>query len=166
MAPDVLGEMSISGPLGVESGEVGLVLSIRYTASGSGVVTGDPRVAAGAGLHSVYAGEAPPPLAEARIAESESEKRSLEAALERAEHALAAQQFSILAGYVVTVWPVGDGTHIASCPTLHASVQEDNVDGALESLREAACVVREAHERSGRPLPAKDVDARWLDWLP
>ena len=105
------------------------------------------------------------PLA-ARVAELEAENARLEAALESAEDGLATQEFRVLAGYIVTVWPVGDGTYVASCPTLHASVQEASKQRALQSLREAASVARAAYEDAGRPLPPRDVDAPWLDWAP
>ncbi len=87
----------------------------------------------------------------------------LEADLERAEDALCRQELFVLEGYLVVVWPADEGTFIGRCPTLHAVVQEDSLEAALASLREAMGAVREGHEQLGRPLPPKDVVARCLD---
>jgi len=102
-------------------------------------------------------------LEEASAADLRHEVEALEAEVERLEDQLANQEFHLLDGYVVAVAPVGDGTYIASCPTLHASVQEEGVQATLASLKDAVEVVRGAHEASGRPLPPKDVVARCLD---
>lgn len=82
--------------------------------------------------------------------------------VEQLEDALAGQEFYIVGGYIVTVWPVGDGTYIASCPTLHASVQEASRDEAIESVREAMGAVEKGFAQSGRPMPPTDVENRCL----
>ena len=105
----------------------------------------------------------PVSLAEASAADLRREAETLEAEVEWLEDQLAGQELYVLDGYVVAVSPVGDGAYIASCPTLHASVQEDGLEATLVSLREAVAVARDAHEASGRPLPPKDVVARCLD---
>jgi predicted RNase H-like HicB family nuclease len=87
----------------------------------------------------------------------------LEVDLERAENALCRQELYILEGYLVAVWPAGDGTFIARCPTLHAVADGDSSEAAIASLREAICAVRDGHASLGRPLPPKDVEARCLD---
>jgi len=99
----------------------------------------------------------------ASVARLQAEVRALEREVERLEDQLANEEFYVLDGYVVALSPVGDGTLIASCPTLHASVQEPGRDAALASLREAVDVAKSAHELAGRPLPPKDVLARYLD---
>jgi predicted RNase H-like HicB family nuclease len=100
---------------------------------------------------------------EASAADLRREVETLEAEVERLGDQLANQEFHLLDGYVVAVTPIGDGTYIASCPTLHASVQEEGLEATLTSLRDAIEVVKGAHEASGKPLPPKDVVARCLD---
>jgi predicted RNase H-like HicB family nuclease len=100
---------------------------------------------------------------EARIARLQADIEALEADVERLEAQLVNQEFYLLDGYVAVVCPVGDGTFIASCPTLHASVQEGSPEAALASLREAVLVAKEGHRQSGRALPPRDVVARCLD---
>jgi hypothetical protein len=87
----------------------------------------------------------------------------LEADLGQAEDALCRQELYTLEGYLVTVWPVGDGSFIARCPTLHAVADGDSAEAAIGSLREAVAAVRDGHEHLGRALPPKDVVARCLD---
>jgi hypothetical protein len=96
-------------------------------------------------------------------AQLRAEVRELAREVERLEDQLANQEFYLLDGYVVSVTPVGDGTCIAGCPTLHASVQEGSPEEAFASLREAVAVVKRAHDLAGQPLPPKDVVARCLD---
>jgi hypothetical protein len=93
----------------------------------------------------------------------EADIEALEAEIERLEDQLAYQEFHLLDGYVVVISPVGDGSYIASCPTLHASVQENGKEESIASLREAVSVAKSAHQHSGTPLPPKDVLARCLD---
>ena len=103
------------------------------------------------------------PLSGVDAAELRRDNAALEAEVERLEDQIAQQEFYLLDGYVVAFSPVGDGTYIATCPTLHASVQEDSVDATLASLREAVATAKSAHELAGRPLPPKDVLAGCLD---
>ena len=86
----------------------------------------------------------------------------LEEEVEKLEDALCSQEFRLIWGYIVAVWPVGDGTYLATCPTLYASVQEDSQEAALASVREAMTVVREVSAEHGWPLPPRDVDSQWL----
>jgi len=99
---------------------------------------------------------------QAEAARLRAENATLEAEVERLEGQLAQQELYLLEGYVVGVLPVGDGTFIATCPTLHASVQEPSPERAVAGLREAVAVVRQAHDRLGRELPEKDVVGRCL----
>ncbi len=103
------------------------------------------------------------PVEQASVADLRREIEALELEVERLEDQLADQEFHLLDGYVVAISPVGDGTYIASCPTLHASVQEAGIEATLAGLREAVSVARSAHAAAGRPLPPKDVVARCLD---
>ncbi|MBM3498585.1 MAG: hypothetical protein FJX74_07915 [Armatimonadetes bacterium] len=105
----------------------------------------------------------PVAVGEAPTADLRQQVGALEAEVERLEDELADQEVYLLDGYVAIVTPVGDHSYIASCPTLHASVQEDGLDATLVSLREAVAVVKDAHEASGRSLPPQDVVARCLD---
>jgi hypothetical protein len=98
----------------------------------------------------------------ARLVQLRAENEALSAEVERLENQVVGHESYVLDGYIVAVYPVGDGTHIATCPTLHASVQEPSPSQALQSLREAVSVVKAAHERSGRSLPPRDVVARCL----
>ena len=93
----------------------------------------------------------------------EARVEDLEAEIEGLEDALAGQEFYIIRGYIVAVRPVGDGTFIARCPTLHASVQERSSAEAIESLREAMQVAIAGRREAGSPIPPKDTDARCLD---
>jgi len=91
----------------------------------------------------------------ARVAELEAQVESLEEALGR-------QEPYVLDGYVVSVWPMPDGEYLATCPTMHASVQEGSRAAALAGLREAVSAVAEAFAKRGRLLPPKDVTHRCL----
>ena len=90
-------------------------------------------------------------------------KTGLEVDLERAEDALCRQELCVLEGYLVAVWPAGDGTFIARCPTLHAVADGDSTEAAIASLKEAITAVRDGHASVDRPPPPKDVEARCLD---
>jgi hypothetical protein len=90
------------------------------------------------------------------------ENAELETEVERLQDALCNQEFYLVEGYIAAVWPVGDGSFIAKCPTLHAVVQEASSAAAVASLREAMDVVRVGHKGLGRPLPEEDVVTRCL----
>jgi len=99
---------------------------------------------------------------QAEAARLRAENAALEAEVERLEGQLAQQELYLLDGYVVAVLPVGGGTFIATCPTLHASVQEPSRARAVAGLREAMAVAKQAHDRLGRELPERDVVGRCL----
>lgn len=82
----------------------------------------------------------------------------LEQETERLENALLELELSVLQGYAVALWPVGDGTFLATCPRLHASVQEDSKEKALRSLTEAIKVVKDGMAHFGDPLPPPDIE--------
>lgn len=86
-----------------------------------------------------------------------AELSELRAEVARLDHALYNQQFYLINGYIVHVWPVGDGTYIASCPRLHASVQEASIDEAIRSVCEAMECVKEGFASLGQELPAEEV---------
>lgn len=87
----------------------------------------------------------------------------LEQEIQRLEDALCNQELYVINGYVVTVWPVGDGSYVGSCPTLHACAQASTLDEAIADLRDAMATAIEGRKRAGSPAPPKDVTNRCLD---
>lgn len=100
----------------------------------------------------------------ARVRELEAEAAETERQNEALTEALCNQEFHVLDGYVVTVWPVGDGSYVASCPTLHVSVQEASKEEALHAVTQAAAAARNGRAHFGRPMPPRDLDQPCLDW--
>ena len=93
----------------------------------------------------------------AQLADREREVKELEEEIEKLEVILFTQEFVLIDGYVVAVWPEDDGTFLASCNKLHATVQEATREEALRSVREAMEVVREGMATVGRGLPPRDA---------
>jgi predicted RNase H-like HicB family nuclease len=99
-----------------------------------------------------------PAAEDAELARLRAENAELEREVERLENALLDLQVSVLQGYAVALWPAGDGSFLATCPRLHASVQEDSKEEALRSLGEAMEVVKDGMAYFGDPVPPPDVE--------
>lgn len=89
-----------------------------------------------------------------------AEAEELEREVEQLHEALGAQTSFILQGYIITIRPVGDGTFIVRCPTLHAAAQEGSTERAIESLREAMEVSIAGRRQTGTPIPPEDLEAK------
>jgi predicted RNase H-like HicB family nuclease len=98
-----------------------------------------------------------PATEDAELARLRAENAELEQEVERLEDILFLQEFRVVEGYVVAVWAEEDGTFLATCNKLHATVQEDTKEQALVSVREAMTVVREGMASVGREIPVPDV---------
>jgi hypothetical protein len=93
---------------------------------------------------------------EARVAELEREVAALGGEVDKRDDALFSQAFQIVEGYIVTVWPTGDGTYIARCPTLNTSDESEDPHRAVASVKDGVRLVLETLDDLGEPRPPKD----------
>ena len=88
---------------------------------------------------------------------------NLECEVEALEEALCNQELALVRGYIVTIYPGRNGRIIASCPTLHASVEALDRAEAVRRLGDAMSAVEGTFSANGIDLPPKDTDAKCLD---
>jgi len=100
--------------------------------------------------------------ADSEVQSLKREVARLEAEVEALEDALAGLQLSVRKGYVCVAYQTRDGEYIATCPTVHASVQAATVEGAWEELAEAMEGMLEVLERY-QETPPKDTEALCRD---
>lgn len=101
-----------------------------------------------------------------RVRELEEEVAHLEGEVDVLDDAICNQVLHLLGGYIITVYPTSGGTFIASCPTLHASVEGATSKSAIGNLREAMSLVQHTFTANGIAIPEKDIEGKCLDSAP
>jgi predicted RNase H-like HicB family nuclease len=93
-----------------------------------------------------------------QVEELRRDTRERDQEIEQLERTLFTQEFHVIDGYVVAVWPDDDGTFMATCPKLGATAQEDSKEEALRIVGEAMDVAREGMAYFGDLLPPRDFE--------
>ena len=92
----------------------------------------------------------------AQVTTLQEQVAALEAEVERLQDALLEQEFHVIDGYVVAIWPAEGGTYVATCPRLHASDQASTAAEAVAKVRDAMGLAKTVLANRSRALPPRD----------
>ena len=98
----------------------------------------------------------------AEVSRLRAEVEALEADMEALEDALVGLEFCLRKGYICVAYQTREEGYIATCPSVHASVQTATLEEAWAELAEAMDGMLEVLDRYGE-TPPKDTEALCRD---